>query len=316
MNFKNIICQLNIISQCKKYGLSAWECPQFLFLIMGIIIIAATLATYGIGNQYIDDPIQVSLIVLILAVALFVIAYIITQSFENLAEANRLKSEFISIVSHQLRSPLTNLRWAIDFLMSGAPFEKQEEYFKILRENSLRMSELIDNLLIVSRLEQGKFPSKKEDISLENMVNELIGEFQPFAVASNVQVFFEPQNGLPLIYADSFQLRLLIENLLVNSIRYTLGKGKVTVKLSRKNNHIIFEVIDNGVGIPEADKKFIFQKFFRAQNALRYQTQGSGLGLYIAKTIVERAKGKIGFVSEEGKGSAFWFTIPIKPSNN
>lgn len=305
------LSQLNVRAQCKKYGLSLWQCPQFLFLIMGIIIIAATVVTYIIGNHYINDPLLVSLIVLGLVIVLFTISFIITQSFDHLAEASRLKSEFISIVSHQLRSPLTNLRWAIDFLLSDDLGGKQKDYFKILKENSLRMSELIDNLLIVSRLEQGKFPTKKEEISLKELSEEIIKSFQPFAAASNIQVELSAQENLPKIFMDSFQIRLILENILNNAIRYTKEKGKVIVRISQKNKNLLFEAEDNGVGIPQEDKKFIFQKFFRAQNVLRYQTQGSGLGLYITKTIIENIGGKIGFESEEQKGSTFWFTLPI-----
>jgi len=117
---------------------------------------------------------------------------------------------------------------------------------------------------------------------------------------------------LPKIFADPSQIKLLVDNLLNNAIRYTRGKGKVAIWLSRAKNNLYFRIKDNGVGIPVNDRKYIFQKFFRAQNALRQQTLGSGLGLYIAKCVAESSGGKIGFESEEEKGSTFWFTVPIK----
>ncbi|MFC1789375.1 sensor histidine kinase [Patescibacteria group bacterium] len=315
MDFKKIFMSLNIIAQCKKYGFTVWQCPQFLFLIMGLLIIGASLGTYAIGNKYIEDPQIVSLIVIVLAVILVIIAFIITQNFEHLAEANRLKSEFVSIVSHQLRSPLTNLRWAIDFLLSGDVGDKKTDYFEILKENAHRMSALIDDLLIVSRLEQSRLPMKKTEISLENLVKEVIDDSNIFAEASHIKIDFQSEENLPKIFIDSSQIKLTIENLLNNAIRYTKDKGRVSIKMSKKNKVLKIEIKDNGVGVPEQDKKFLFQKFFRAQNVLRYQTQGSGLGLYIAKAIVNNAKGKIGFVSEEGKGSTFWFTLPITNNN-
>ena len=107
---RRFIEQFNIPAQCKKYGLPLWQCPHFLFLVMGIIIIVSTLVAYAIGSRYVEDPQVVALIVLLVTAILFTIAVIITRSFERLAEANRMKSEFISIVSHQLRSPLSNLR--------------------------------------------------------------------------------------------------------------------------------------------------------------------------------------------------------------
>ena len=315
MKKEEIINQLNIFSLCKKYNLPIWECPHFLFLIMGIIIIVTTLLAYFIGTHYIEDPRVVALIVLLVTAILIVITFIIIRSFERLAEANRMKSEFISIVSHQLRSPLSNLRWAIELLMSGRLGKiekKQVEYFKILKENSARMRELISDLLIVSRIETAKLPLKKREFALEDLVKDLISEFQPFARASNVEIKLKIAKNLPKTFGDPSRIRLVVENLLDNAIRYTKDRGIVEINISKKQNAVLFQIKDNGVGIPEEDKKYIFQKFFRSGNILKQQTQGSGLGLYISKAIIERSGGKIGFSSQEGIGSTFWFTLPTK----
>ena len=314
MNFKGIWAQLNIVAQCRKYGLSVWQCPQFLFLIMGLVITISTLTAYAIGTRYIEEPRMVALIVLLTTAILFIIAVIITDSFERLAEANRMKSEFVSIVSHQLRSPLSNLRWALELLMSGKIGkieEKQLEYFTILKENSNRMKELIEDLLIVSRIETAKLLIKKMEFSLEDLVKELIKELTPFALASNVEIKFLNKEDLPKVFADPSQIRLVIENLLDNAIRYIKGIGVVEIKIESQEKNIYFEIRDNGVGIPKEEQKYIFQKFFRSENALRYQTQGSGLGLYISKAIIEKSEGKIGFKSQKGIGSTFWFTLPL-----
>jgi len=314
MNLKKIFEQFNISAQCKKYGLPLWQCPHFLFLVMGIIIIVSTLAVYALGSRYVEDPQVVVLIVLSVTAILFTIGVIITRSFERLAEANRMKSEFISVVSHQLRSPLSNLRWAIELLTSGrvnGVSEKQLEYFKILKENSARMRELVSDLLIVSRLETAKLPLKKKEVSLEDLAREIIEELEPFAKASNVKLDLKAPKNLPKVFTDSSQVRLVIENLLDNAIRYIKEKGQVEIKLEKRRKNLYFEIKDNGVGIPKEDQKYIFQKFFRSENVMRYQTQGSGLGLYITKSIVKRSGGKIGFKSQEGIGSTFWFTLPI-----
>lgn len=315
MNLKNIFSQLNIINQCQKYGVSLWQCPQILFLLMGIIIIFTSIGAYLIGNRYVAEPELVALIVLIISAILFIISNIIIQSFERLAEANRMKSEFISIVSHQLRSPLLNLKWAIELLLSGRLGkieEKQTEYFRILKENSFRMEELIRDLLIVSRIETGKIPFKKKEFSMKEIIKELIVEFEHFAKSSNIEIKFHCQKNLPKVFADSHQIRLVVENLLDNAIHYTKDKGKIEIRLEQKNKNLYFKIKDNGVGIPDEDKKYIFQKFFRSKNILKYQTKGSGLGLFIAKSIIKKSGGKIGFESQENKGSTFWFILPIK----
>lgn len=320
----SFVAQFNVVGQCKKYGIPLWQCPQLLFLVMGIAIIAASIVTYLVGMVY-SDPETVAFIVLVLTVFLLVLAYVIMQSFERLAETNRLKSEFVSIVSHQIRSPLTNLKWIVELLMSGILGkieDKQTEYFHILKENLERMQELVSELLTVSRIEATKLVFKREEFSLDNMVRDLVAEFKPIAKSSNVRLDFEADKTLPRVYSDPFQILQVIENLLYNAIRYTnfpvAGKvknkeSKVTVKLFKKGNSVVCEVVDNGIGIPENDQKFIFQKFFRADNVRRYQASGSGLGLYICKNIIERSRGKMGFVSKENIGTTFWFALPIGP---
>ncbi len=312
---KKILKSLNFFEQCRRYNIPLWQCPQFLFLIMGILIIASAISAYVIGNRYINDPLMVAFIVLVFAALLFSIAFIIVRSFEGLAEANRMKSEFISVATHQLRSPLSILKWVIELLMSGKLGkieEKQIEYFAILRENINKMKELISNLLTISRLEASKLPIKKKYFDIEKLIRDLITEYQSFTAASNVEIFFEAEKSLPQVYSDPLQLKLVIENLLDNAIRYIKRGGKIEIKVKRKNKHIYFSIKDNGVGIPKKDQKYIFRKFFRSENVLRYQTKGAGLGLYISKMILKGLGGKIGFKSKENEGSTFWFILPIK----
>lgn len=320
MTINSIISQLDVVGQCKKYGVPIWQCPQLLFLLMGIMIIFASVAMYLIGTMYNSDPETVALVVLVLTIFLLIVAFAIMQSFEKLAETNRLKSEFVSIVSHQIRSPLTNLKWIVELLMSGILGkieDKQTEYFKILKENLERMQELVSELLTVSRIEATKLVFKREEFSLENLVRDLVAEFKSIAKSSNVKLELSVDKNLPKIYSDPFQVLQVVENLLYNAIRYTnfssssKENGCVAVKLFQKGGSVVCEVSDNGIGIPEKDQKFIFQKFFRAENVRRYQTNGSGLGLYICKNIIERSKGKMGFLSKEGQGTTFWFQLPV-----
>jgi len=315
MDGKKILAQLNIFAQCRRYGLPIWQCPQFIFLIMGTVIIATALITYALGTHYVADPDTVSLIVIVLTIILFVITFSVVRSLEGLAEANRLKSEFIGIVSHQLRSPLSNLKWAIELLMSGRlgkVDEKQFEYFKILQENSNRMGELVADLLTVSRIEQGSLPFQKTEFFLEELTKDIIAGFKYLAEASNVEVKLEAANPLPKVLADPARVKLVMENLLDNAIRYIKKSGEVKIKIAPAGKFLLFEIKDTGVGIPKEDQRHLFQKFFRSSNVLKHQTQGSGLGLYIAKSIIERSGGKMGFQSLENKGSTFWFTLPIK----
>lgn len=313
--FEKIGTQLDIIGQCKRYGLSVWQCPQFLFVVMGLFIILASIVSYLIGARYILSPETVIFIVLIVASILFIIAFVITRSFERLAEASRMKSEFINIVSHQLRSPLTNIKWTFEVMASEefkVSAEKQEEYFVNVKENIARMVELIDDLLIVSKIEQGSFSIAKIEISLKDLTRDLVERYKVFAEASRIKLNFYSQENLPEVLADPSLLKIVTENLIDNAIRYTKGGGLVEIKLIKEKDKVLFAIKDSGVGIPQKEQKYIFQKFFRAENISKERTRGSGLGLYVCRSIINKMGGQIWFKSQLGKGTTFYFKLPIK----
>ena len=314
MKSKGFLKELNIFYQCKQYDVPLFECPQFLFMAMGAVIILTTVASYLIGARYIVDLELVVLIVVVVTSILLVLAFIIMKSFERLAEANRMKTEFVSIVSHQLRAPLSNLRWGLDALITGKEgvTDTQADYLEILKENTARMTKMISDLLTVSRIDQNSLNLAEEEVSVEDLVNQVLNENKFYAEATNIKIELNIEKNIPPVSADPIQLRLAIENLFNNSIKYIKEKGVISISLSRKGNDVLFEIKDSGVGIPEIDQKHIFKKFFRSKNALRQETQGTGLGLFICKSIIEKTNGKIGFTSQENEGSVFWFTLPLK----
>lgn len=314
MFFKKILHQLNLAAHCRQYSLPLWQCPSFLIILTGLITILAMVSTYIVAIKY-TEPRIVALIAIGVTTVLITISYLIIRGFEKLAEANRLKSEFVSIASHQLRTPLTGIKWAINLLISKEVehlTEEQLERLEIIKENNQRMINLVNDLLNISRIEEGKLMLKPEKVSLEKIIQEIIKEYIPLAKASNIKLSFEGEKNLSPILIDAQGVKLVLHNLIDNAIRYNRKEGQVKIRLLKKRVLIRCQIEDNGVGIPSADKKNIFQKFFRSQNALKNQTEGTGLGLFIAKAIIGASKGKIGFQSQEGKGSTFWFELPIK----
>ena len=317
--FRKIVEELNIARQCKRYGISLWHCPQFIFLITGFLIIIIALLSYFIGIKYIEDQRLVALIVLAISTFLLLMGFVVYQSFRRLAEVNRIKSEFINTISHELRNPISNLGWVMELLMSdqlGKVGKKQKEYFQVLEKNISTMRELVKDLIMVSMIETQTIFLKEKEFSLSELTKELIKEFEPRARKSKIKIYFKPHSKLTMVVADPLQIRQVIEHLLDNAIRYTKGKGEVRIKIETRPNKIYFEIKDAGVGIPKKDQKHIFQKFFRADNAMKYQTHGSGLGLYISKYIIEKSGGKIGFLSQQDEGSTFWFILPVKKSKD
>lgn len=307
----SLLSKINPLRDCREYDLSPWQCPQFLFIVMGVLICVASVIVYLIGTHYINDPVIVALIVLAFSAVFVIIDSIIVNSFERLAEANKMKAEFVSIVSHQLRSPISNLKWSVEFLMGGKlgqVTDKQTEYFKIIKDNTDRMSDLVSDLLVVSKIQASELPLKTEEFPLREVVEELVKEFKPFAQASNVEIKVDGSDSL--VRGDREKVALVVENFLDNAIRYIRSSGSVEVSLREDGDFVFCKFKDDGVGIPEKDQKHIFQKFFRADNANKEKAEGSGLGLFIAKSIIERSGGKIGFTSKEGQGSTFWFKLP------
>jgi len=322
MNFKAILKKLDPMTECRKYGLGFWQCPNSLFLVMGAIIIVAMVLTYFIGIRLVD-PEVVIMIVCSVTIVLLTIGHSLVNSFARIAEANRMKSEFVSIVSHQLRTPLSALKWSLDLLRSkrlGEINDKQKEYLDIINESGNKMIKLVNDLLNVSRIEQGRLLMQFKAFSVEDLIEGISKELNLLAEAHNVEIKFKNNKNLSPVYADPDRIRMVVLNLIDNAIKYSKKEnGWVEIKSERdlKNKKMILVTVkDNGLGIPDMMKGQVFGKFFRGENLVRQKVEGTGLGLFIAKGVVKMSGGDIDFESEEGKGSTFWFTLPIANKHN
>jgi signal transduction histidine kinase len=235
---------------------------------------------------------------------------------ESLIE--KTKSEFVSLIAHQLRTPISSMRWMLKELIEekkGKLNERQKEYLKDLYLNSERMVQFLNDLLSAIRIEEGRFLRKKELFSLEAIVELVIKLFQSRIEERKINLKYErPTQKLPLVKVDVEGIKTVIENLLDNAIRYTPEGGEVEISLTAPvtETEVQFSIRDSGIGIPDEEKERIFTRFFRASNAIKKETEGSGLGLYISKNIIEAHGGKIWFESKEGKGTTFYFTLPIE----
>ena len=317
MTCKTILKKLDFMSECRRYGLGFWQCPNSLFLVMGGIIIVAMILTYFIGIRFFE-PEVIIIIVCSVTIVLLIIGHSLVNSFTRIAEANRMKSEFVSIVSHQLRTPLSALKWSLDLLRSkrlGEINDKQKEYLDIINESSNKMIKLVNDLLNVNRIEQGRMEMQPKSFAMEDLLEEMIKELKALAEVRNVEIKFKNNKKLPLVYADPDKIRMVISNLIDNAIKYSKKDGawvEIEAEKYQKNKNLIFvSVKDNGLGIPELMKRQVFGKFFRGESLVRQKVEGTGLGLFIAKGVIKMSGGEMDFESEENKGSTFWFTIPI-----
>jgi two-component system sensor histidine kinase VicK len=230
-------------------------------------------------------------------------------------EIDKIKSDFIRIAAHKLRTPLSATKWILKMLISGDLGEippKQKEFIEKGYQSNERIIRVVNDLLNVSEIEEGKFNFRFEDTQITAIINKIIEEVESLFKGKNQRFSYRSDPKIPIIQTDPYKIELAIKALILNSIQYTNRGGKIDVKLENLGKEIKFTVTDNGVGIPRSQQDKIFTKFMRGDNVIQMETEGNGLGLYIAKNIIEGHKGKIGFQSTQDKGSTFYFTLPIK----
>ncbi len=318
MNIKNIFSKLSIKRECKKYSVPLNKCPEFLFVIMGMVVIIAILASYFIAVFYGVEPEIQALIALFTAMITFTIGHFIVRSFVEFAEINNLKSQFLNIISHELLTPLSSIKWSLSILYAKNIHLSQSETDELLcmaNQSTEKMIDIINSLLDISRLETGKIKLHLKEVDLVNIVNEVIKNKEADASAKNANIKFYYDGNIPKVKTDPKRIRIVINNLIDNAIKFSKSNSDILVKLKKSLHDVIFSVEDFGVGIPKNQKKHVYSKFFKADNEFRYQTKGFGLGLFTAKFLLDALGGKMDFVSKENQGSLFWFIIPINKDN-
>lgn len=231
------------------------------------------------------------------------------------------KSKFVSVTAHQLRTPLSAIKWTFEMMVAGqlGPItDEQKEFLAKGFEGTKRMIRIVNDLMHVDNMEAEKIEYQFAPFSLDSLLDTVSFEFANQAASKKITLDIKkPVSSLPLIEGDENKLRIVLENLIDNAVKYTDKDGKVTVEISddkvnTANRSVEVSISDSGIGIPEADKSKIFGKFFRAGNAIRMEPDGSGIGLYLSKDIVEKHGGSLSYESNEGGGTTFHLTLPLK----
>jgi signal transduction histidine kinase len=238
---------------------------------------------------------------------------------DKTAELSMLKSkdEFITVASHQLRTPLTEVSWGLENLVSDASLSPES---RTVAESTLMavkgVIKMAEDLLNMAKIEEGRYGYKFEPLDLELLVNGILEQILPITKHAGLTLYFDRSaTALPHVIADPKKISIAITNLLENAIRYNIKGGQVTIKteLLPGQPFVRLSVKDTGIGIPPDDQKKLFSKFFRAENAIKSQTRGSGFGLYITKNIIRAHGGQIEVRSEINRGTLISITIPTDP---
>ncbi len=240
--------------------------------------------------------------------------------------STKKSDDFVSLASHELRSPLSIIKWYTEILLdedAGPLTEDQRKYLSVIESSNQRAIDLVRSLLNVSRLDLGTFRILPEEVLFKSIVDEAVGLLAKEREEKHVEIIQEIKD-VPKIQADKHLLLMVIKNLLSNAIAFSDESGRVTIEVSVvkqgemvgvhtvEEESILITISDQGIGIPEKDVASIFSKMFRASNVGDSHGEGSGLGLYITKSILEHVQGQVWFTSEVGKGSQFFVTLPVQ----
>ena len=235
-----------------------------------------------------------------------------------LMAALRSKNEFITVASHQLRGPVTDINWALQALSAVTGLDDTNKMIvataAAASQNLLRR---IEDLLNIAKMEDGQVGYQFEDVDIVDYVGKMLADILPAARKAGVKMYFDrPTEPMPHVMIDTKHLSLAVTNLLENAIRYNVENGEVTVKIDKMADKpfVVVSVKDSGIGIPPEAISRLFSKFYRAENAVKTQTEGSGLGLYIAKGIITAHGGQIWAESELNRGTTISFALPTDPN--
>ena len=227
------------------------------------------------------------------------------------------KDEFISIASHQMRTPLTGIQWVVErFTKKEKLTTKGKEYLEDIHTSAKQLTGLVDLLLNLSRIESGRMGITPEPLEVIGFIKDFLGETIPLRDKKGLKISFEDHPAELVVVTDKSAIRNIVQSIISNAIEYTEAGGSIDIAVTKNDRTFTIAVRDTGIGIPRAEQPHIFEKFVRASNAKLYKTDGTGIGLYIAAQAVDRLGGKIWFESEEKKGSLFHVELPLKFISN
>lgn len=303
-----------IKKQSQEYGVPWWKLPDMMMIYLAVLNIFTMIGTYWWFSSHWYDPRAAVLVVAGEAILITVFGNVIVETTKKVVSINRLRREFIDIMSHQMRTPTSITRWYIELLLGSKESqlsEKQRNYISSIADANSKMISLINDLLNLINVEDNKTQFNIEKTDLKKIVEQTIKSQALFATSRNITVDFKSGRlRQALAKADPIKFKMALENILNNAIKYSPSGGKVEVKVTLTVDGWLCEVKDSGLGIKQDEKAFIFEKFYRTKDKRKLDIQGTGLGLFICKALISGMDGDIWFTSKEGKGTSFFLRLP------
>jgi len=224
----------------------------------------------------------------------------------------RSKSQFVTVASHQLRTPLTGANWALETLQNEPLTDEQKKLVETASGSLNRMLKVVNDMLDIAKIEEGRFGYEFQEIDLNKFLEQALRETEAVAKQYKIKLYFEKPNEPVNVTVDSQKLSMAISNLLDNAVKYNVENGEVALSIKKipGRQYVQVDIRDTGIGIGSEAIEQVFKKFFRGDNAVKVAVEGTGLGLYITKNIIERHGGKIWAESTLNRGTTFHFTLP------
>ena len=296
-------------NEFEQLALPFWKKPDFLLLILGLVNIGGMLGTYFWASRKVD-PREAFLWVALESGFVLIIGNTIVELFKKSLSALKMKKDFISIISHQMKNPLTTIKWSLERLeKDGKNFlEKQKDHLEKIAFANDTLIELANNFIFLEKVEDDR-SVQCQKVEATSLLTRKIEEFALSARAKNIEIkTFFPQKKV-FVLADGIFLGIIFDNFLSNAIRYSFEKSTISVRIKKTKKKLVFLFENVGVKIKEDEAGLLFEKFYRSASAKEFSPQGSGLGLYISKVLAEKMSGKVGIYSQ-GKKTIFWASFP------
>jgi len=314
--------QLNVIKSLKKqsreYGVPLWQLPDVILIFMALVNITVILITYYWSSSFSDDPREAVLIVSFEAILILFISDILVKSAKKIICSEKMEKEFASIITHQVKNPLTSVKWSLEMMATAFSKERSQEERKKYLNRAITENEkaidLLNNIIDAFRLkERAPRYMKKEIIQLYPLLKERTRKAEIFAKANNVSLRINiVPNRRVVVNLDPEMLKVVLDNLIDNAIKYSDSGTTIYLKatVNNKKRKVVLSVSNKGLLISEEERELIFKKFYRTQEAKKNYTVGTGLGLFICQTILSYFKGKI-WVEVDGKNNRNIFFVEL-----